>query len=702
VRVNTSTVNDDETVNFIYNSSFIEEHARPSNSLSIDPNAPYVNRHPLITRISKQYLTPMEFNILKKIAKLQDVVETPYSFTTKYGFPRLLMHIHDQQLYEVTKENNYQHYLNIENIPPPLQPYYHTINNTKVQDVQDKDPQKIAAIKILGLMPDKHKPIVFGNNKKTLFAATKRAVKMAPTPTKEVSQEFIAHSKKLIEKEIGEFLTHFSYSYSQWFDHLPAKKQKLIQPIYEYYNQPDIFNNKYDSEMQSRILDEAYQAICKAELQPEDGKPRMVCSIPQKYKYAMGPITWKLEEICAKYLKGYCGNKNLSEMEDMINNFRKQGFTKVVEGDGSAFDNTQDISLKEIDRYIYRRVANSVYHIPKQEFLKISQAYYKKMKVKYHVNHKMKTFITYYVLGTVFSGDCDTTLCNTIRMAMYNRYVNDKAGLRYGVDYVVFSKGDDFSVLYKPYISDEFINKLYYNYFLKNDKSLQLDNRQYGLGQICKFLEIGQLNSFKFCSLRSWYKNLSGDIILTRDPAKLYYLSKYSIKYKKYNLQQRMQYHFDLMLSYLINYPGITIFEYIAAAHAKQFKKLYHQMLEQHLPIKRIHVQFNIDHVQNLNPEVREHAKTEDQLFGRYVDFFNITGNEHFYKIQDNYWDTIKRLTQTHDINFTLTQAEKDYINEQISNEYNIQYILQDNDIINHYEAQKLINDVFTLKNKLF
>lgn len=701
--MNTSKVNNDETINFIYNSPFIEQHAKPNNALDFNDNNIYKSHifHPLIKTINKNYLTPMEFRIIKKLTKLEGITETKTSFKSQYGFPRLLMHIHDTQLHETSKANNYQHYLNVEVIPPPLQPYMHTINNVKVSDVKDKCYNKIAAVKILGNTTDDIKPIVFGNNKNTLFAATKRSIKMAPIPDKLVMQDFIQHSIELIEKDIGPYLDDFGYSYAQWYNHLPAKKQKLIDPIYEYYQQPDLFNTKYTNYEKQQILTEAYQAICKAELQEHDGKPRMVCSIPQKYKYAMGPITWKLEEICSKYLQGYCGNKNLSEMETMINQFKDQGFTKVVEGDGSAFDNTQDITLKEIDRYLYRRIAEKVYHLPKDEFLRISQSYYKKMQVKYKDHSLLKTYITYYVLGTVFSGDCDTTLCNTIRMAMYNRYINDKLGLKYGVDYVVFSKGDDFSVLYKHYVSNDIIRSIYYTYFLPNDKSILTDNRQFGLGQICKFIDIGGLDSFKFCSLRSWYKNLQGDIILTRDPAKLYYLSKYSIKYKKYNTRQRMQYHLDLMISYLINYPNIIIFKNMAAAHAKKFVELYNNYRQENK-------NNSIGNIK-LSPTIwlsgsacehdsRLHLVNNNALFDRYIEFYDTTENEKFYKIDDNYWDTIKRLTQVHALGFKLTKDEITYINEQINNEFDANYILQDNDI-KQDEVDCLIQEVFTLKN---
>jgi hypothetical protein len=231
----------------------------------------------------------------------------------------------------------------------------------------------------------------------------------------------------------------------------------------------------------------------------------------------------------------------------------------------------------------------------------------------------------------------------------------------------------------------------------KPDKDQLVDNRQHGIGQICKFLDIGGLNSFKFCSLRSWYKNLNGDIYLTRDPAKLYTLGKYSIKYKKYNNKQKLQYHFDLMYSYLQNYPNIDIFTYMAASHGKKFLQLLPSVLKSNKHTFKITTpQYNsviTDDGQRI------HLLNDNTIFEKYIDFYDTTPNEKFIKIEEDYWDTIKRITQTHTTT-KLTEDEVNYINEQINNEFDSKFILYDNDIVNEYEARKIIKDVFTLKNK--
>lgn len=444
--------------------------------------------------------------------------------------------------------------------------------------------------------------------------------------------------------------------------------EPLIIPIHNYYNHKeklDLTNNQI-----KRLQTLHYEAIVKAELQPADGKPRMVCSIPQRIKYTMGPITWQLEEICANKLKGYCGGKNLTEMANDINKYLEMGFTKVVEGGGSAFDNSQDVTLKAIDRYIYSRVKNKVYHVPKEEFELISNLHYKTMDVKYVVNNHKYTYMSYKVLGTVFSGDCDTTLANTIRMALYNRYANDRAGLKYGEDYIVFSKGDDFSVLYKPSVPDSLIQNIYATYFLTKPEGIYeiCDTRVKALGQICKFLEFGAPNSFKFCSLRSWYKDPNNieDILLTRNPQKLYTLSQYAIKTKNMSPLNRVKYLQQQAIDLETNYPNLDVFQIMAQAYREHALQIalyykgrsktimnYYEKLRKSKQHLTKNYKFTDDPIINkiLNSfyEVKERKKVDDLIF-------------------NDYWDNVK--LREHQITEQLTKQQAEYINQQINAEF--------------------------------
>lgn len=676
-------------------SANIEKHAKPNsvpvfNALFTDP---YIKPGKIADIFDKNFFHPglesVPINTLDENMKnvLDFFVEEKLLrkdnfnyYKDKVGFPRVLIRLKtsDSVVYPFAKLRNPDHYRVFDLFTQYLNKYrpqyrhiidnFHTINNVPVSDIKDDVPLKTLFERVLGNPNDYYNnAMAWGKSKQTLFAAAKRQIKIAPAPDSKVASDFITYAKDVVEREIGDDLTHFGYSYNDWFNHLPAKKQKLIDKVQKY-----LFDNAAHLDLSTKEIQEIlslnYEAICKTEIQALDGKPRMVCSIPQLIKFCMGPVTWMLEEICAKKFNGYCGGQNLTQMAEKINKYIDQGFTKVVEGDGSAFDNSQDVTLKALDRYIYNRISDSIYHVPKEIFKKIANLHYKNMDVKYTENKHKKTLFSYSVLGSVFSGDCDTTLANTLRMALYNRYTNDKIGLKYGIDYIVFSKGDDFSVMYKEYVPDDLIRRAYGTYFLakpKGDEEMQ-DLRIGGLGQICKFLEFGPPNSFKFCSLRSWYiDENTRHITLTRDPSKLYNLSQYSIKSKSYNTQQYAQYHYDLALSYKVNYAGIDIFEMMEKAHtikARSYAALH--------PDHNFRTQITL--LKQDNKREHRDRPLEDFLKPEIHDlYYNVRHRDKIINIVDDYWSTMQRIEKDRSQE-QLTQDQLKLVNQQINNEFDL------------------------------
>jgi hypothetical protein len=672
---------------FTYYSENIEKHSKPNNTCDVYNEESYMNNaHPLFNEIKFKYLNS-ELNkelkqLLNEMANKSLITKGEDSYFVEdpktQGFPRLMIRIKDKELRELATHKHLEtlkqknKFLGNTN---KLKNYFDCVNDIKVSEIVDSQPQKIAFVKTLGDNNDyKERVMMYGKNKQTLFAALKRQIKTAPVPSSMVSQDFIKFSKEIIDEELGEDLRDFGYDVSQWYNHLNKEKQNLVKPIYNYYNHPEELLQYTRKEIEE-ILSLEYTAIVKAELQELDGKPRMICSIPQHVKYIMGPVTWMLEEIAAKKLKGYCGGLNLTEMSEQLNNYIKEGFTKVVEGDGSAFDNTQDITLKEVDRYIYNKITSKIYHVPKTIFEQVANTYYKVMNVNYrdfNNTRKVRTYLRYYVLGTVFSGDCDTTLMNTIRMVLYNRYVNEKAGLKYGKDYVVYAKGDDFSVLYKDYISNDTINKIYYSYFLPSSNSPDIitDKRQYGIGQVLKFLSIGDPSTFRFCSLRSWYKEpFSEEITLTRDPKTLYNKAIYSVKYKSYNKRQQYLYHLQQAISYQVNYGGIEIFDIIAKAHfnkASEIRMLYNIKLSKKQRKKAL----NVEEKLLKRKERKENIEfTQDEELNELLSkLYDVKKREKYIDFYTNYWEQMQLVERQRCETNTILELQ--YINDQINAEF--------------------------------
>lgn len=506
--------------------------------------------------------------------------------------------------------------------------------------------------------------ILYRTCKRTIFAAAKRQIKSAPTPNRIVAQRFIEFAKRKIEQFLGPYLDNFGYSFNQWYNHLNHSKQLRMDKIMEKYKEYPSFEVAiHDKEFQKLFH---YEGICKKELQGPDGKPRMVCSIPDLVKYVMGPVCWKLEEIFTDNLPCYCGGMNLTEMQDKINHYIDDGFCVVAEGDGSAFDNTQDVTLKEIDRYIYRRIADHVYHVPKELFLYVSQQYYKIMDIIHvdPVSRTRTTLMTYAVLGTVFSGDCDTTLMNTARMGLYNWFTNYEAGFRFYKDYICFSKGDDFTVMYSNTVGKDNIEKAYRKYWLPKQKLKEgekdYDNRSYGLGQILKFIEVGEPCDIKFCSLRAWYLSPeSNHIYLTRNPQKFFNLSQYSRKLRIKNNRDAIQYLIDQAVALEANYKGLTLFDCLATIYRREAMARANACK---IDINKYRVKYEVR--RTLSLECIDPNDIECL-------YFNKSPRRCYYQIKngESYWDTMQKIERQQVQQ--LNKQQLDYVNNQLEVEFN-------------------------------
>lgn len=572
-----------------------------------------------------------------KKAKAQGLLRQKGEFLTGH-FPKLLLKVRDQELQKLAGDN-------LENF-----------DNIDCKDVTCTCQDKPRYLQLFSHTTADRDSLVYNPCKRTLFAAAKRQIKSAPVPELDVAQDFLKFCFKKIDELIGDDLNNLGYSFNQWYNHLTLAKQKRMDKVHEFLHGNDQLLDHYTefSKLDPRKLH--YEAICKIEVQGTDGKPRMVCSIPDLIKYVMGPICWRLEELFAKKIPTYCGGMNLQQMQDKINHYIDDGFVVVAEGDGSAFDNTQDVLLKEIDRYIYRKIADRIHHVPKDLFEHIAYSPYKVMDVILNEQGHKSTIMTYAVLGTVFSGDCDTTLMNTLRMGLYNWYTNWKAGLTLGREFVCFSKGDDFTVMYRNTVNLDHVKQTYNSIWLSKPKADGpsydgCDERISGIGQILKFIEFGPPQTIKFCSLRAWITDPhSQHIYLTRDPSKFSTLGKYSRKALHLSNAKLAAYCRDQAKALLVAYPGISYFEDYAVAFLEIAD--YYDGEELAVGYRR-----RIDRRRTLDLEVSD-------PYNGYL----YTAREKDIKIVGSYWETMKQLGEADHAHLTAEQLR--YVNTQIDSEF--------------------------------
>lgn len=397
--------------------------------------------------------------------------------------------------------------------------------------------------------------ICYNSCMRTLFAAFKRQLRRVAHPTQEGLEEFGNYCKTLIDQYLDAPLAKFDYSYSQWFNKMPIDKQKKMINAEDQYEQ---------HQLPSKVQ---FGLFCKREKQELGGKNRAIANIDDLCKYIMGPVTWKLENICDNYFPGYCGGKSWQSLEDYYNYAESLGFKYALQGDGSGFDLSQHAEIKDyVDYYVYNKIADKIHHVAEDDFRWAAiDSKIRQLKAVLIENKSMTNLAIANVYGTVFSGASDTTLMNTLRMALYNHYTLHKMGLRYGIDYLLLCKGDDFIV----FVKDK--NKEYFKHYMtlwvpkiKNPFDTHV-YKKYGIGQCLKFLIVDDFTKIDFCSTCTIRKK-DGTYKIIRRPERVAMFNPYSRAAVHMTPVLLKQYLNDLALALEVSHGNIPFFNnYIVA-----------------------------------------------------------------------------------------------------------------------------------------
>jgi len=373
---------------------------------------------------------------------------------------------------------------------------------------------------------EEHNAIVWNNCARTLFASFKRHLMAVPLPEFKAVQRFMQFATDVIETELGTHLDQFDYSYSQWFNHLNGKQQAELVNV-EPTNRACIYDMFCKREVQLYEVNESLpKTRAIAGPQPED-------------KFVLGPVTWALEHLMAEKLEGYCGGKNWEELEATLKVNYDDGYTVLVQGDGSGFDRTQSHELKAVDRLIYNRVASKIYHVSPDIFVTKATSRYRKLRGYTFDQSGKRKILEATVDATVTSGNPDTTLMNTVRMSLYIRFMAKEAGVKARF----LAKGDDFAIFCKSYEDANKINEQIEKYWAPKNKYL---NEIYGLGLVIKFVKIGGFETFDFCSTNLICDFTTSQFKIVRQWKRIINQGQYSIKALALSTQEKSNYMNDL------------------------------------------------------------------------------------------------------------------------------------------------------------
>lgn len=475
--------------------------------------------------------------------------------------------------------------------------------------------------------------IVWNNCARTLYACMVRHLGAVPLPDPECVKKFQQYAESVL-KTIE--LDDFDYSYSQWYNHLTRKQQMemdvVVQDIEAIQAKPCV-----------------YDMFCKREVQLYKGndlpKTRAIAGPSPGDKYVLGPVCWALEDIMAKQLPGYCGGQNWNDMELDIMKYYHDGYQILVQGDGSGFDRTQSHELKFVDRYIYTKIANSVYHIDKEIFKVKSMARYRKLRGNIIMkNEGIKRVMTATVDATVTSGNPDTTLMNTTRMALYVGFMIKEAG----IDAKWKCKGDDFVIFTRNIRDAEKLKPIFAKYWAGKNEHL---NKPYGLGLVLKFLKIGDFTTFDFCSTHLKCDFINEIFKISRQWDRIIEQGAYSCKMLKMSTYEKSE-HVQSMIDCIKAWSGkndLFINKYITKLAKIKCEFLNHPLYK--IPSNK----FKVHPSKNILPD-DNHTKRESDNNELGLDY------ETYYKLklrQSNNEVSDEAIFDFYDSNYSLMAIDK-------------------------------------------
>lgn len=508
--------------------------------LQLNPNTDIRLKHPVLVKKVKEFARKLQFvdggKIDDDVKAKFDAFKAGYPELTWYDlvderehFDRLMSEMADRGDIIKTKRQHFSQWL----------ANRYVLATTRIEEIPCtcRGEEEVSLQQILPVGANTPEVICYNSCDRTLFAAFKRQMMRVYEPDKQIAEEFQQFTRRYFNRYVEPVLRTFDYSYSEWFNKQPRRKQDDL-----VNSQRQVEENGYPAKVE-------YGLFCKREKQEAGGKNRAIANIEPVIKYIMGPVCWALEDVAGKFFPGYCGGKSWDDLENLFGQYYAEGFHYVLQGDGSAFDTCQHWELKEIDRLIYQYLADNklIHHVDNDEFKRLACAKLRELNAKVFTRQGVRVLGTATIRGTVFSGASDTTLMNTLRMALYNIFTLERAGMVYGEDFKLLAKGDDFIVFVRStQWQGEDFPSIYARIWKPKPNHAKTDfkDNKGALGMILKFLNVGDYDTIDFCSTTCIPYDDHTKFKLARKPNRMVPLAHYSrvaLKMKKSELKQYLR-----------------------------------------------------------------------------------------------------------------------------------------------------------------
>jgi len=386
--------------------------------------------------------------------------------------------------------------------------FYHSVGNEYIEILRKgKEPVCTCEDHTYEKILNTETPIHFGHCQKNIDACIfARGFNTALSPEPETlylfknfvdNKWFKDNESKMAESILN--LTDDDYSFEKFInDTDPSKRKIYINGFKEFLNKQKIDVN---FELMSKTNEVHFDKLC-------DVRPRMIFNPSSSMKAVGAYLARIMIKIMKKVEHGFISGYSTNELSDKIMKLRnnKASFHdgNVYSYDGSSHDAHQSFELIDIVDHklmkfmLPRILADSRCAVPNYLLPEVLSAIVR-LSNKFFTKLKMRGVIH----GTVFSGHPTlTTLFNTIRTTLYNRYAVFLLYPQYYDSHKIWAAGDDV-LSWLPIKIDPRMFKLV----------LGGDAGSRGLGQNAKDFKVGELKTHTFLSKQFIYLNEKLNIV---------------------------------------------------------------------------------------------------------------------------------------------------------------------------------------------
>lgn len=360
------------------------------------------------------------------------------------------------------------------------------------------------------------------------YLATSRQFKKCQEYDNDIMMKFHRFCDKIFDNEIEPLLSELKISYTNWYNHLTASQQREID---------NIDHNKL------RVGEKYYHFVfCKKEKQIiETGalpKNRCICGPCGEYKYIMGPVVYKLEQVFKRKFKGYMSGCSWQDIEKFTTTAIRNGYTHSVISDVSQFDASARKENRYLEEKIYRYITRNVYipHVDPEVFQYTATMENMYLQVYDFTNGSKRFYARISAKRIRCSGDPQTSFGNTLLNVCYNRFVWEEILGAKNDDYLLKVSGDDGEVMHLGNFQQKIIDDAYYKIYVKKRKT-----QAHGLGLIAKYIKHVDSSQSDFCSTMSFWCSQCG-FKMVRDIKRFFHLMPYSLKMGTMSRRNQMAY----------------------------------------------------------------------------------------------------------------------------------------------------------------